>query len=63
MAEELPPDPPAPRQMKRSTQGVFFGEEFVPAGTVLPIDHPYTEHPSFVDYRPPSMDVIAPPPA
>ena len=37
---------------RRHRQGIWFGNEFVAAGTVLPAGHAYASHPQFVDYEP-----------
>jgi hypothetical protein len=37
--------------LKKAQQGVWFGNVFVAAGTVLPASHAYASHPDFVDYE------------
>lgn len=37
--------------LKKAQQGVWFGNVFVAAGTVLPATHQYASHPDFVDYE------------
>jgi hypothetical protein len=38
--------------LKKASQAVWFGNEFVAAGTVLPAGHTYATHPAFVDFVP-----------
>ncbi len=46
--------------LKKATEGVWFGNDFVPAGSVLPAGHPFAAHPAFHDYDPyPASDAPA----